>query len=174
MDSIQESDHTMTNDGQVSEETVAKKRSGVFGIIAILSSLLIVLVSLTFTVTNSTTTDSAIDPYVKVRITIVSDSFSSQGKTDVCAGTTDLPGISKSQVSISQGSWQSTVAIGKGLLDNQGDCIYSVSVLPISTFSGGNVNLSVKFPFGTSPITIFDVGDSAPYEVATVQLSFKN
>ena len=173
MDSVQESDHTMTSEGQASEEKAAKTRSGVFGIIAILSSLLIVLVSLTFTVTDSTTTDSAIDPYVKVRVTLASDSFITQGTTDVCAGTEELPDLDKAEVLISQGSWKSKVPIGEGLLDSQGDCIYTVSVLPISTFSGGKVVLSVVFPFGTSPATTFDIGDSAPYEVAAVRVSFK-
>jgi hypothetical protein len=174
MDAAQESDHTMTSAGEAVAEKTVKSRSGIFGIVAILSSVVIVLVSLTFTVTDSTTTDSAVDPYIKVRVILESDSFSKQGTLDVCSGTKELPNINKSQVFISQGSWQSKVAIGKGLLDNQGDCIYNVSVLPLSTFSGGDVNFSVVFPFGTSPVTTFDVGNSAPYEVALVRLSFNN
>jgi hypothetical protein len=174
MVSSQESDQTMTSADEVSGEKAAKARSGIFGIIAILSSVVIALVSLTFTVTDSSTTESAIDPYLRVRVTLVSDSFTTQQTGNVCDGTKDLPDIDAAEVLISQGSWKSKISIGRGLLDNQGDCIYTVSLLPISTFSGGKVMLSVSFPFGTSPVTTFDVGNSTPYQVAQVRIAFNS
>jgi hypothetical protein len=174
MDSVQESDHTMTNGEQDTEEKVSKNRSGVFGIVAIFSSVIITLVSLTFSVSDSTKTESAASPYVKARVTLVSDSFRSQGTSAACAGTTSLPNLNKAAVLIGQGSWLSEVPLGPGLLDDQGNCIYSISVLPLSTFTGGNVNLSVRFTFGTSAVKIFNVGDSTPYKIATLQLSFES
>jgi hypothetical protein len=172
MDSIQESDHTMTSDGQASEETVTKKRSGVFGIVAIFSSILIILVSLTFTFADQSKTSSAVDGNINIRIALKAQAFLTAGTTNVCAGVADFPKISQSVVTVSQGSWVENLPIGTGILNDQGQCSYSLKILPLSTFDGGNIKVAIKFPFGDFPGRIFDLGTSVPYATVNLEIPF--
>jgi len=172
MDSIQESDHTMTSDEQVSEETVAKKRSGVFGIVAIFSSILIILVSLTFTFADQSKTTSAVDGNINIRIALSAKSFLTAGTANVCAGVADFPKINQSVVTVSQGAWVENLPIGTGILNDQGQCTYSIKILPPSTFDGGKIKVAIKFPFGSFPGESFDLGTATPYATVLLNIPF--
>ena len=172
MDSIQESDHTMTNDGQVAEEAVIKKRSGVFGIVAIFSSILIILVSLTFTFSDQSKTASAVDGNINIRIALSAKAFLTSSATNVCAGVADFPKINQSVVTVSQGAWVENLPIGAGILNDQGQCAYTLKILPPSTFNGGNIKVAIKFPFGSFPGKIFNLGTSTPYATVLLDIPF--
>jgi hypothetical protein len=172
MDSVQESDHTMTNGEQDTEEKVAKKRSGVFGIVAIFSSLLIVLVSLTFTFSDQSKTSSAVDSNINIRIALKAQAFLTAGVTNVCAGVSEFPKINQSVVTVSQGAWVEKLPIGPGILNDQGQCTYSLKILPPSTFDGGNIKVAIKFPFGDFPARAFNLGTSTPYASVSLDIPF--
>ncbi len=173
MDSIQESDHTMTSDGQASEETVAKKRSGVFGIVAIFSSLIIIAGSLTFNFVDQTKTSSNVGGDINIRITLSAQAFRTSASATPCAGVPDFPKISQSVVTVSQGAWVEEFPIGKGILNNLGQCAYVLKILPPSTFNGGSIKVAIKFPFGDFPGRSFNLGSSAPYATVNLDIPFE-
>jgi hypothetical protein len=172
MDSIQESDHTMTGGEQVTEEKVPRKRSGVFGIVAIFSSLLIILVSLTFTFTDQTKTSSAVDGNINIRIALKAQAFLTSGQSNVCAGVPDFPKLNQSVVTVSQGSWVESLPLGPGILNDQGQCTYTLKILPPSTFDGGGIKIAIKFSFAIFPARAFNLGASAPYASVSLEIPF--
>ena len=172
MDSVQESDHTMTNDGQDTEEKPVKKRSGVFGIIAIFSSLLIILVSLTSNFAEQSKTSSAVDGNINIRIALKAQAFLTAGQTNVCAGVPDFPKISQAIVTVSQGAWVEQLPLGPGILNDQGQCAYSLQILPLSTFEGGNIKIGIKFSFAIFPARAFSLGTSVPYKTVNLDIPF--
>jgi hypothetical protein len=170
MDSIQESDHTMTSEEQVTEEKVPKKRSGVFGIVAIFSSLLIVLVSLTFSFTDQNKTNSAVDGNINIRIALKAQAFLTSGQSNVCAGVPDFPKLNQSVVTVSQDSWVKSLPLGSGILNDQGQCTYILKILPPSTFDGGNIKIAIKFSFAIFPARAFSLGESVPYASVSLDI----
>jgi hypothetical protein len=172
MDSDQEFDHTMTSGEQVPEEKVPKKRSGVFGIVAIFSSLLIVVVSLTFSFTDQTKTSSTVDGNINIRIALKAQAFLTSGQSNVCAGVPDFPKLNQSVVTVSQGSWVKALPLGTGILNDQGQCTYTLKILPPSTFEGGDIKIAIKFSFAIFPARAFNLGASAPYASVDLEIPF--
>ena len=172
MDSVQESDHTMTSDGQDIDEKPVKKRSGVFGIIAIFSSILIVAVSLTFNFADQSKTSSAVDGNINIRIALKAQAFLTSGQTNVCAGVADFPKISQAIVTVSQGAWVEKLPLGQGILNDQGQCAYELKILPPSTFDGGNIKIGIKFTFAIFPERAFSLGTSVPYATVNLDIPF--
>ena len=172
MDSDQEFDHTMTSGEQFTEEKVPKKRSGVFGIVAIFSSLLIVVVSLTFSFTDQTKTSSTVDGNINIRIALKAQAFLTSGQSNVCAGVPDFPKLNQSVVTVSQGSWVKALPLGTGILNDQGQCTYTLKILPPSTFEGGDIKIAIKFSFAIFPARAFNLGASAPYASVDLEIPF--
>jgi hypothetical protein len=172
MDSIQESDHTMTSGEQVTEEKVPRKRSGVFGLVAIFSSLLIILVSLAFSFSDQNKTSSAVDGNINIRIALKAQAFLTSGQRNVCAGVPDFPKLNQSVVTVSQGSWAEVIPLGNGILNDQGQCTYILKILPPSTFVGGNIKIAIKFSFAVFPARTFNLGESAPFASVSLDIPF--
>jgi hypothetical protein len=172
MDLAQESDHTMTSGEPTIKKEVPKKRSGVFGIVAIFSGLLIIFVSLTFTFTDQSKTSTAIDGNINIQIALKANAFLTSGQSNVCAGVPDFPKLNQSVVTVSQGSWVEALPLGPGILNDQGQCTYALKILPPSTFEGGDIKIAIKFSFGIFPARTFNLGASAPYASVKLDIPF--
>jgi hypothetical protein len=91
---------------------------------------------------------------------------------NVCDGIGDYPGIRTSKAIIKSGTIDKTVQIGNGQLNDQGECDYFIKVPTPDNFSGGPVNFTFVFPFGSSDVFTINVGNSAPFKTAVVEIPF--
>jgi hypothetical protein len=172
MDQEETSDQTMTIDGPVEAdlETSKKKRSGVFGIIAIFSSLILIPVALFGSFSETTETDAAVSNNITIRVVLSTKQFLTVTSGNVCDGVGDYKNIKKTTLNIKQGSWNTKSSIGKGNLNDQGSCVYEITLAPPSTFDGGTLKISIDFPFGSLPEDSYEVGDSVPYAITTISV----
>lgn len=166
------SDQTMTtevvSEGEI--ETPVKKRSGIFGIIAIASSLILIPVALFGSFSETTETDAAVNNNVIIRVVLSTDQFLTVTSGNVCDGVGTFKNIKNTTLNIKQGSWNTKTSIGKGNLNDQGSCVYEITLAPPSTFSGGTLRISIDFPFGSLPEDTYDVGKSVPYGITTISV----
>jgi hypothetical protein len=89
---------------------------------------------------------------------------------NVCDGVGEFKNIKNSTLSINQGSWSTKASIGKGILNDQGSCVYEITLAPPSTFKGGLIKIGIDFPFGSLPPASYDFGDEIPYEIRTITI----
>ena len=166
------SDQTMTTEPMIAEEeTVAKKkRSGIFGIIAIFSSLILIPLSLFYTFSGSSKTASVVSTNLKIKVVLTTEQFLTSGSGNVCNGVGDFKNIKSSTLTITQGSWNTKVGIGSGILNDQGSCVYELTVAPPSNFKGGFIKIGIDFPFGSLPVDSYPVGSEAPYDITTISV----
>lgn len=166
------SDQTMTTNDLVGteEESPKKKRSGVFGIIAILSSLILIPVALFGSFSETTETDATVSNNVIIRVVLTTKAFLTVTSGNVCDGAGDYKNIKNSTLNIKQGSWNTKASIGKGILNDQGSCVYEITLAPPSTFDGGTLKISIDFPFGSLPEDSYEIGNSVPYAITTISV----
>jgi hypothetical protein len=166
------SDQTMTT-AEISEvefEASEKKRSGIFGIIAIFSSLILIPVALFGSFSETTETDAVVNNNVIIRVVLTTDQFLTVTSGNVCDGVGDFKNIKNSTLNIKQGTWNTKASIGKGILNDQGACVYEITLSPPSTFKGGTLRISIDFPFGSLPEDTYPVGNSVPYAITTISV----
>ena len=168
MDQEETSDQTMTIDGPVEADldTSKKKRSGIFGIIAIFSSLILIPVALFGSFSETTETDAAVSSNITIRVVLTTKQFLTVTSGNVCDGVGDY----NTTLNIKQGSWNTKASIGKGNLNDQGSCVYEITLAPPSSFDGGTLKISIDFPFGSLPEDSYEVGDSVPYAIPTISV----
>jgi hypothetical protein len=178
-----ESDQTLTTPGSITTEQLPtnlpgdeeekKAKSGLFGIVALLSGLVLLLVALfnSFGDSGQFHLDSNTDLTINLKMS--SQQFLVVSEKNVCDGIGDYPGIRTSQAIIKSGSIDKKVQIGSGQLNDQGQCEYFITVPTPDNFKGGTVNFSFVFPFGKSDVFPINVGDSAPYKKAVVEIPLK-
>jgi hypothetical protein len=175
MASLDESDQTLTTsevtdgvlvDGEESKES----RSGIFGLIAIASSFILILVSLFGNFSDNSQFEKDSDNHLHVTLALSSNEFLTSSAANVCDGVGTIKGISTSTIKIAQGAWVQTLKVGSGSLNSQGQCIYTYDVIPPSNFKGGNIQLSATFPFGVSPIFNVNVGNTSPWAPAAMTI----
>jgi hypothetical protein len=133
---------------------------------------LIVVVSLTFSFTDQTKTSSTVDGNINIRIALKAQAFLTSGQSNVCAGVPDFPKLNQSVVTVSQGSWVKALPLGTGILNDQGQCTYTLKILPPSTFEGGDIKIAIKFSFAIFPARAFNLGASAPYASVDLEIPF--
>lgn len=172
MEQEESSDQTMTttNFSEGEFETPEKKRSGIFGIIAIFSSLILIPVALFGSFSETTETDAAVSNNVVIRVVLTTDQFLTTTSGNVCDGVGDFKNIKNSTLNIKQGSWNTKASIGKGILNDQGSCVYEITLAPPSTFTGGTLRISIDFPFGSLPEDSYFVGTKVPYGITTISV----
>lgn len=166
------SDQTMTTEPVLNGEELPakKKRSGIFGIIAILSSLILIPLSLMYSFSGSSKTVAAVSSNLKIKVVLTTEQFLTSGAGNVCNGVGDFKNIKSSTLNIKQGSWNTKVGIGSGILNDQGSCVYEITVAPPSNFKGGSIKISIDFPFGSLPEDIYPVGSETPYNITTISV----
>lgn len=166
------SDQTMTTEPMIVETETAtkKKRSGIFGIIAIFSSLILIPLSLFYTFSGNSKTIAAVSSNLKIKVVLTTDQFLTSGSGNVCNGVGDFKNIKSSTLTIKQGSWNTKVGIGSGILNDQGSCVYEITVAPPSNFKGGSIKIGIDFPFGSLPEDSYPVGSEAPYDITTISV----
>lgn len=166
MDSVDDCDQTMT------EEIAPKKvRSGVFGIIAMFSSLIILLTSFLGTSRDAGTYKFSENRRLVVLLSVSSSSFLETTDPNVCSGIGKLRGITGSTLYIKSSSWNESLIIPKGTLNSQGDCEYTLKTDVGSNFSDSSVNVTVEFPFGTSPAKSYPLPELPPFGNITVEIA---
>jgi hypothetical protein len=175
MASLDESDQTLTTsevtDGTlVDGEESKKSRSGIFGLIAIASSFILILVSLLGNFSGTSAFEKDTDTRLHVVMNLSSNEFLTSSAANVCDGVGTIKGISTSTIKVAQGAWVQTLKVGSGSLNSQGKCIYKYDLYPPSDFKGGNIQLSATFPFGISPIFTVNVGTTAPWAPAAMTI----
>lgn len=151
-------------------EKEPRVRSGVFGIVAILSSVTLLIVAIFSPTSDNSKITLVSDRAINVALTLISDEFIESGLFSPCGGVGSIKGISTSMLTVASGSWKKTVKIGVGTLNDNGDCIYVFKIMPPESFSGGEIKISARFPFGFSPVYKLNVGDEAPWSVARFSL----
>ena len=170
MAALDEFDQTMTMDENVKGDTPVKQRSGIFGLVAISCSLLVIIVSLFSSFFGNSELKQDVDYKIHITLVLSSKTFLSSNSEAVCDGQGDLKGINTSVVKISSSSLNESLKIGSGTLNNQGACIYNLSFLPPSNFGGGYITIMAVFPFGSSSDFKFNLGTEAPWDPARVSI----
>lgn len=171
MDEKTESDQTLTTEEfspEIEEDSEAPKRqrSGVFGLIAIGSSIVILLTSLFADFSGTTTVTREASDKVTIGVTLKSQEFRNTSSTSICSGTSSVPNIDTAVLRIQSTGWNEEVKLGKGEKDSSGNCLYRMKFIPPTTFKGGNITFTATFQVGnTSPVTI-NVGTEKPYKSA--------
>lgn len=166
------SDQTMTTEPVLTDRESAPKkmRSGIFGIIAIFSSLILIPLSLFYTFTDNSKTTAAVSTNLKIKVVLTTDQFLTSGSGNVCNGVGDFKNIKNSTLTIKQGTWNTKVGIGSGVLNDQGSCVYEITLAPPSNFKGGSIKIGIDFPFGSLPEDTYPVGSEAPYNITTISV----
>lgn len=173
-----DSDQTLTTDDSAQESllggtgTIPKVRSGIFGIISLVSAVLLIGLSVFggFGSNGQIHLDASTDITINLKLT--SEEFLVISKSNVCDGIGSFPGIKTSKAIITSPTFEDQVAIGSGQLNNEGSCEYTITVPTPEKFKGGSVDFLFKFPFGESRVFTIDVGDSVPYKNAIVEIPF--
>lgn len=182
MSKKKEFDHSMTNNGieemanapsegmnpEVDKES--KLRSGVFGIVAIVSSLVLLVISFINPFHTNGQFHLDADTDITIKLKLSSAEFLVISNKNVCDGVGAVSGIKSSTAYASAPSLSAKTAIGTGQLNDQGECEYVIKIATSDNFNGGKVNFSFKFPFGKSREFPIDIGDKAPYKVALISI----
>lgn len=163
-----ENDQTMTNDPSPEKE---KKKSGLVGIISIVSSILIILVAVIFPDKESSTYSVGESRALLVDLEISSPSFLIGGASNVCAGSGKYKGINTSTLQVKSSKWNESFQIPSGTLNSQGVCIYPIKLFVNNDFAGGNVRFNVHFPFGDSPDYVNVVPAAPPFGKIQIQIT---
>jgi hypothetical protein len=145
-------------------------RSGGFGVVAIVSSLALILIVFLSPIQENSKFTLEADTTLKISLTLSSREFTSSGMLNPCDGIGSIKGIKNSIITVANGGWKVNPKIGSGTLSDEGNCVYNINVQPPESFEGGVVQLSAVFPFGFSPVYKIDVGDKAPWSVARMKL----
>jgi len=175
MASLDESDQTLTTSEVTSGESAEveeskKSRSGIFGLIAIASSFILILISLFGNFSDTSQFEKDTDNHLHVTLALSSKEFLTSSAANVCDGVGTIKGISTSTIKVAQGDWVKNLKVGSGNLNSQGQCIYKYDLIPPSGFKGGGIQLSATFPFGESPIFNVNVGSAAPWVPAVMTI----
>lgn len=154
------------------EEAKPKVRSGIFGLISIFSALILVAIAYVnpFSADGQFHLDSSTDITVNLKLT--SQEFLVISDKNVCDGVGPFPGIKTSTLFVKSSSLNESQNVGSGKLNDQGACEYTITVPTTESFKGGNVDFSLKFPFGKSRVFTINVGTSAPYKPAEIEIPF--
>ncbi len=156
----------------MTDEIAPKKvRSGVFGIIAIFSALIVLLTSFLGSSREVGTYKFSENRRLIVLLTISSSSFLETTDPNVCSGLGALSGIKGSTLFIKSASWNEQLTIPKGTLNSQGDCEYTLKTDVGATFSDDSVSVTVEFPFGTSPAKSYSIPELPPFGNITVEIA---
>lgn len=91
-----------------------------------------------------------------------------------CGGRGQISGLESSILYVTSTQWNQSVALGQGVLNDAGDCVYTPELKPGKDFGGGVINAYVQFPFGRSAVNRLDLGLSAPYNKVTLKISLGN
>lgn len=171
------SDQTMTTPEDVvsaktptSEDSQPKVRSGVFGIIAIFSSVILLVLAFInpFHTNGQYHLDSSTD--ITINLNLSSEEFLVVSKTNVCDGIGGVKGIKTSTAFAVAPNLDARAQIGSGQLNDEGECEYTIKIATPDNFKGGTVNFSFKFPFGKSREFPISVGNKAPYTAAIITI----
>ena len=175
MASLDESDQTLTT-GEVTDgvlvdgEESKKSRSGIFGLVAIFCSAILIVLSLFANFHGNANLAQDTDSKIRVELTLTAHQFLTGNSANSCNGSGDLKGINTSSLIVKKSAWSQKVTIGSGTLNNKGQCIYNISVYPPSNFTGGVIELTAVFPFGSSSTLKHNVGESAPWKPAVMSI----
>lgn len=153
------------------ESPTQKVRSGVFGIIALFSSIVILLVAFFGTSNEVGTYKFSENRRLIVLLNISSSSFLKTTSPDVCSGIGPLKGLKGSTIYIKSSSWNQTLTIPKGALNSQGDCEYTIETEVGPNFSGSSINVVVEFPFGSSPAKSYAIPELPPFGSINVEIA---
>ena len=174
-----DSDQTLTTADNSTNESllggtgiIPKVRSGIFGIITLISAILLIALTVfsDFGSNGQIHLDASTDITINLKLT--SQEFLVISKKNVCDGIGSFPGIKTSKAIITSPTLKDQVAIGTGQLNNEGSCEYTIAVPTPENFKGGSVDFLFKFPFGESRVFTIDVGRSAPYKNAVIEIPF--
>jgi len=172
-----ESDQTMTNSedalkakGKSEVEKKPKVRSGVFGIITIISSviLLIVVIFNPFHSDGEYNLDVTTD--VTVSLKLSSDEFLVISNKNNCDGIGSVPGLKNSTIYAKSDSIDKSAKLGSGQLNDEGECEYIITIPTSDSFKGGDVDFNLVFPFAKSRVFTIDVGTQAPYKKVNISI----
>lgn len=172
-----DSDQTMTTskDGIDSEskaeiEKKPKVRSGVFGIITIFSSLILLVVVFfnPFYADGQYNLDVTTD--ITVNLKLSSKEFLVITNKNNCDGLGSVPGLKNSNIYAQSESIDKSAKLGNGQLNDEGECEYTVTIPTSDSFKGGNVDFSLIFPFAKSRVFTIDVGTQAPYKKVSISI----
>lgn len=155
---------------EVKEESKPKVRSGVFGLVAIFSSIVLLIVAFInpFNSNGEFYIDSNTDITIKLNLT--SADFLIVSSKNVCDGSGANSGIKTSTAFATAKNLNESAPIGTGQLNDQGKCEYEIKIPTSDDFKGGTVDFSFKFPFGKSRVFSINVGDRAPYSDALIEI----
>lgn len=175
-----DSDHSMTTSEdpstlnteaeQVIETSQPKVRSGVFGIVAIFSAFVLILIAFVnpFHTNGQYLLDTNTD--ITIRLNLESEDFLVISNKNVCDGTGRISGIKTSTAFASAKNLNASKPLGSGQLNDEGKCEYIIKIPTSDEFKGGNVDFSFKFPFGKSRVFSINIGDKAPYVDALIDI----
>lgn len=151
-------------------EEMPKVRSGVFGIITIFSSLvlLFVIVFNPFHKNGQYNLDVTTD--ITVNLKLSSNEFLVISNRNICDGIGSVPGLKSSTIYAKSGSIDQSAQLGSGQLNDEGECEYTITIPTSDSFKGGDVDFNLIFPFAKSRIFTINVGREAPYKKVYINI----
>jgi len=137
------------------------------GFIAIISSIFVIPQTLLFSFTKSIPIEIKVDNNIKIIITIKSNEFSNNNIDEICSGNKTLGKLSdvRIQLSINQFNWKTSTALGKGFLNKDNECVYTILQKAPTNFTGGEIGTQIFFKFGTTEIQKNTLETMPPWEV---------
>ena len=137
------------------------------GLIAIISSMFVIPQTLLFSFTKSIPIEIEVDNNIKIIITIKSNEFSNNNINEICSGNKTLGKLTdvRIQLSINQFNWKASTVLGKGFLNKDNECVYTILQKAPTNFTGGEIGTQIFFKFGTTEIQKNILATIPPWEV---------
>ncbi len=172
-----DSDQTMTTSDDAIKSTEVKEiekkpkvRSGVFGIITIFSSLILLFVVFFNPFHENGQYNLDVTTDITVNLKLSSNEFLVISNKNNCDGLGSVPGLKSSTIYAKSSSIDKSAQLGNGQLNDEGECEYTITIPTSDSFKGGDVDFSLVFPFAKSRIFTIDVGTEAPYKKVNISI----